>query len=176
MLWSPCVSRTGTAFVVEVRGIDRRRGARHVSKVLILMNRLKRLNQRLTDWEIGHPWLYALLEGGVAGTIAVIVSTLVIHSSIRDGMRLGLILAITAIFMARFYTWPMMQRRRQNLPSGHRRAWETAFAAGLLSMLATWNLVLLIFGHDTGFAFTIGSGIVVGIGVALLVHHQLAHL
>lgn len=44
----------------------------------------------------------------------------------------------------------------------------------MLAWLAAWNLILLIFGFETGFVVTIVSSLVVGIGVALLVHHRLA--
>lgn len=87
-------------------------------------------------------------------------------------MIAGLIAGSLFTLYWRIVIWPLMERRRRNPPSRQRRAWESALVVGVLAGLAVWNL--LVFGFDTNDAITIVSSLVVGIVVALLVHHWLA--
>jgi TRAP-type C4-dicarboxylate transport system permease large subunit len=136
------------------------------------MDRLRRRNQRIQSWVQGHPWQYSILAGIWMGLVIGTTRYVLDHASIRETMIAGLIAGSLFTLYWRIVIWPLMERRRLNPPSRQRRAWESAVVVGVLAGLAVWNL--LVFGFDTNDAITIVSSLVVGIVVALLVHHRLA--
>ncbi len=138
----------------------------------MLMDRLRRRNQRIQAWVQRHPWQYSILAGIWMGLVIGTTRYVLDHASIRETMIAGLIAGSLFTLYWRIVIWPLMERRRRNPPSRQRRAWESALVVGVLAGLAVWNL--LVFGFDTNDAITIVSSLVVGIVVALLVHHWLA--
>lgn len=139
------------------------------------MNRLKRMNQRMEAWEQRHPGLASGIMGAVLGLTYGILQYAFSGESVQASAFLGISVGTFAALFRWIVIWPMIQRRRQNPPGRQRRAWEIAIAAGVFSMLTTWNLVLFIVGFDASFAMVIAPGLLVGIVVALLVYRWRAH-
>lgn len=138
-----------------------------------MLDRMKHLQQRNRVWVERHPWRYAILTGFWTGLVFGITEHFVDNASFQESAFAGLIMGSIFGLGWRIVVWPIMQRRRQNPPSRRRREWETAGEVGVLAWLATWNVIVLIFGFDTSFAIMMESSIVVGIAVALLVHQMI---
>ncbi|CCF85547.1 hypothetical protein [Nitrolancea hollandica] len=136
------------------------------------MDRLRRRNQRIQSWMQGHPWQYSILAGIWMGLVIGTTRYVLDHASIRETVIAGLIAGSLFALYWRIVIWPLMERRRKNPSSRQRRAWESALGAGVFAWLITWNI--LVFGVSTSDAITIVLSLVVGIVVALLVHHRLA--
>lgn len=85
------------------------------------------------------------------------------------------ILAITVVVgtLAVVLNLRGLQRSRRFSSSKRLKPWEIALVAGVLVLLATWNL--LIVGFDTSLPTDFGLSILMGIAVALLVYGWRAH-
>ncbi len=111
----------------------------------------------------GHPWRSAILLGIWIGIVVGVTGLFNTHGAILESAFMGLGAGGFFTLYLRF-VWPLLQRQ---YPGRRASAWDAALFAGVLALLATWNL--LIFGFDTSLTIDIVLSIVVGIAAALLV-------